>query len=38
MSENDVIFVKIKIGLKIKTITQGNLLRRQSTHNLFPQG
>ena len=37
MSENDVILVKIKISLKIKTITQGNLLRRESTHNLPPK-
>ena len=39
MSKNDVILVNTEWrfpppGLKIKTITQANLLRRTSTHNL----
>ena len=39
MSENDVILVNTgwrfpPPGLKIKTITQANLLRRATTHNL----
>ena len=42
MSENDVILLNTEWrfplpGLKIKNITQANLLRRASTHNLFPK-
>ena len=40
--ENDVILLNTAwrfppLGLKIKTITQTNLLRRESTHNLSPK-
>ena len=42
MSENDVILLNTRWrfplpSLKIKTITQADLLRRESTHNLFPK-
>ena len=42
MSKNDVILLNIwwrflSPGLKIKTITQVNLLRKANTHNLFPK-
>ena len=42
MSENDVILLNTRwrfppLGLKIKAITQVNLLRRASTHNLSPK-
>ena len=40
MSENDVILHQVEFpppGLKIKAITQANLLRRASTHNLSPK-
>ena len=42
MSENDVILLDTRWrfpppGLKIKAITQANLLRRASTHNLSPK-
>ena len=42
MSENDVILLNTMWrfplpGLKIKRITQTNLLRRASTNNLFPK-
>ena len=42
MSGNDVILLNTRWrfpppGLKIKTITQTNLLRRASTHNLSPK-
>ena len=39
MSENDVILLNTRFtppGLKIKTITQANLLRRASTHSRSP--
>ena len=42
MSENDIILLKTGWrlslpALKIKTITQANLLRTESTHNLSPK-
>ena len=42
MSVNNVILLNTRwsfppLGLKIKSITQANLLRRASTHNLSPK-
>ena len=42
MSKNDVILLNTGwrfplLGFRIKAITQANLLRRESTHNLSPK-